>query len=145
MGLEKRKEAADSSEGGRMGDGRGSSLGGASANTPTSSSHGGKGSKRSRSSAGSDDDDDDADPEVKVVKEKERRQANNARERVRVKDINEAFKELGRMCQIHLKTDKSQPKLTVLHQAVDVITQLEQRVRGSHHHPLSNLPIFSFF
>ena len=34
------------------------------------------------------------------------------------------------MCQIHLKSDKTQPKLTVLHQAVDVITQLEQRVRG---------------
>ena len=49
---------------------------------------------------------------------------------MRVKDINEAFKELGRMCQIHLKSDKTQPKLTVLHQAVDVITQLEQRVRG---------------
>ena len=48
LGLEKRKEAPDSSEG-KLGDGRGSSLGGASANTPTSSSHGGKGgSKRSR-------------------------------------------------------------------------------------------------
>ena len=49
---EKRKEAPDSSEGGKMGDGRGSSLGAvasASANTPTSSSHNAKGaSKRSR-------------------------------------------------------------------------------------------------
>ena len=51
--------------------------------------------------------------------------------RVRVRDINEAFKELGRMCQVHLKTDKAQPKLAVLQQAVEVITQLEQRVRGS--------------
>ena len=44
--IEKRKDAPDSSEG-KMSDGRISSLGGASANTPTSSSHG-KGSKRSR-------------------------------------------------------------------------------------------------
>jgi len=47
---EKRKEAPDSSES-KMGDGRLSSLGATSANTPTSSSHGGgggKGSKRSR-------------------------------------------------------------------------------------------------
>ncbi|XP_045030359.1 transcription factor 12 isoform X6 [Daphnia magna] len=136
----KKRKDPDSSEAKLGLDGRISSLGGASANTPTSSSHGGasKSSKRSRSSAGSDDEDDDdegLDPAVKVVKEKERRQANNARERVRVKDINEAFKELGRMCQMHLKIDKTQPKLTVLHQAVDVITQLEQRVRERNLNP----------
>ncbi|XP_045030361.1 transcription factor 12 isoform X9 [Daphnia magna] len=135
----KKRKDPDSSEAKLGLDGRISSLGGASANTPTSSSHGGasKSSKRSRS-AGSDDEDDDdegLDPAVKVVKEKERRQANNARERVRVKDINEAFKELGRMCQMHLKIDKTQPKLTVLHQAVDVITQLEQRVRERNLNP----------
>lgn len=50
--------------------------------------------------------------------------------RIRVKDINEAFKELGRMCMAHLKSDKVETKLTVLHQAVEIITQLEQRVRG---------------
>ncbi|XP_032785148.2 transcription factor 12 isoform X2 [Daphnia magna] len=137
----KKRKDPDSSEAKLGLDGRISSLGGASANTPTSSSHGGasKSSKRSRRySAGSDDEDDDdegLDPAVKVVKEKERRQANNARERVRVKDINEAFKELGRMCQMHLKIDKTQPKLTVLHQAVDVITQLEQRVRERNLNP----------
>merc|ERR1712137_355175 len=118
------------------GDGRGSSLGGASANTPTSSSHGSKGgSKRSRSSAGSDDDDDEADPEVKVVKEKERRQANNARERIRIRDINEALKESGRMCMTHLKSDKPQTKLGILNMAVEVIMQLEQQVRERNLNP----------
>lgn len=65
--------------------------------------------------------------------------ANNARERVRVRDINEAFKELGRMCQMHLKTDKAQTKLIILQQAVQVILGLEQQVRGTAlgvpHHP----------
>lgn len=50
--------------------------------------------------------------------------------RIRVRDINEAFKELGRMVTIHLKCDKAQTKLNILHQAVDVITSLEQQVRG---------------
>ena len=50
--------------------------------------------------------------------------------RLRVRDLNEAFKELGRMCTLHLKTDKPQTKLTVLHQAVAVITSLEHQVRG---------------
>lgn len=50
--------------------------------------------------------------------------------RVRVRDINEAFKELGRMCAMHTDSDKPQTKLTILQEAVNVITHLEQQVRG---------------
>lgn len=47
-----------------------------------------------------------------------------------MRDINEAFKELGRMCSLHMATDKPQTKLTILQHAVNVITGLEQQVRG---------------
>lgn len=77
-----------------------------------------------------EEDDEDLPPEVKMERERERRVANNARERLRVRDINEAFKELGRMCQLHLSHDKPQTKLLILHQAVNVILNLEQQVRG---------------
>ncbi|XP_006626643.2 transcription factor 4 isoform X3 [Lepisosteus oculatus] len=87
---------------------------------------------RSRSS---NNDDEDLSPEQKVEREKERRMANNARERLRVRDINEAFKELGRMVQLHLKSDKPQTKLLILHQAVAVILSLEQQVRERNLNP----------
>ena len=77
-----------------------------------------------------DEDDEDLPVEVKVEREKVRRMANNTRERLRVRDINEAFKELGRMCQLHLSYEKQQTKLIVLQQAVNVIVNLEQQVRG---------------
>lgn len=74
--------------------------------------------------------------EEKEQRERERRHANNARERVRVRDINEAFRELGRMCQLHLKCDKAQTKLIILQQAVQVILGLERQVRGRSIPPL---------
>ncbi|XP_076354786.1 transcription factor 12-like isoform X2 [Tachypleus tridentatus] len=99
--------------------------------TVTSSTHM-KGAKRSHSRNSADEDEP---PEVKAEKDKERRQANNARERIRVRDINEAFKELDRMCMMHLKGEKAQTKLNVLHQAVEVITALEQQVRERNLNP----------
>ncbi|XP_078456301.1 transcription factor 12-like isoform X8 [Lampetra planeri] len=79
--------------------------------------------------------DEDLTPEQKAERERERRMANNARERLRVRDINEAFKELGRMVQLHLKSDKPQTKLLILHQAVAVILSLEQQVRERNLNP----------
>ncbi|CAI5793116.1 transcription factor 12 isoform X3 [Podarcis lilfordi] len=84
----------------------------------------------SRGRTSSTNEDEDLNPEQKLERERERRMANNARERLRVRDINEAFKELGRMCQLHLKSEKPQTKLLILHQAVAVILSLEQQVRG---------------
>lgn len=57
--------------------------------------------------------------------------------RIRIRDINEALKELGRMCSTHLKSDKPQTKLGILNMAVEVIMTLEQQVRGMRVHSIS--------
>ncbi|XP_038217561.1 protein daughterless isoform X6 [Zerene cesonia] len=80
-------------------------------------------------------DEDELDPDAKAARERERRQANNVRERIRIRDINEALKELGRMCMTHLKSDKPQTKLGILNMAVEVIMTLEQQVRERNLNP----------
>ncbi|XP_046741357.1 transcription factor 12 isoform X13 [Diprion similis] len=134
ISLEKRKDPPDSS-GGETKPSSSDLVTGAGvigASTVNSTSQG-KGTKRSRRYSSAEEDCDD--PGTKAVREKERRQANNVRERIRIRDINEALKELGRMCMTHLKTDKPQTKLGILNMAVEVIMTLEQQVRERNLNP----------
>jgi transcription factor 4/12 len=57
-------------------------------------------------------------PQEREERERQRRMANNARERLRVRDINEAFKELGRMTQMHMKNDKPQVPVCIFYSRV---------------------------
>uniref|UniRef100_A0A673Z2M0 Transcription factor E2-alpha n=1 Tax=Salmo trutta TaxID=8032 RepID=A0A673Z2M0_SALTR len=79
--------------------------------------------------------DENLTAEEKEKRERERRSANNVRERVRVRDINEAFRELGKMVQVHLRSDKAQTKLIILQQAAQVIMGLEKQVRERNLNP----------
>ncbi|XP_015110958.1 transcription factor 12 isoform X3 [Diachasma alloeum] len=133
ISLEKRKDPPDSSGGETKASSSDLAAGVISGSAVNSTSQG-KGTKRSRRYCSSADEDCD-DPGTKAVREKERRQANNVRERIRIRDINEALKELGRMCMTHLKTDKPQTKLGILNMAVEVIMTLEQQVRERNLNP----------
>jgi len=75
------------------------------------------------------------DLEHNDLKDVDRRWANNQRERVRIKDINGALKELGRICSTHQRSDKPMTKLGILNNAVDVIMTLEQQVRERNLNP----------
>nr|XP_046215171.1 transcription factor E2-alpha-like isoform X5 [Oncorhynchus gorbuscha] len=79
--------------------------------------------------------DENLTAEEKEKRDRERRSANNIRERVRVRDINEAFRELGKMVQVHLRSDKAQTKLIILQQAAQVIMGLEKQVRERNLNP----------
>lgn len=50
--------------------------------------------------------------------------------RLRVKDINEAIKELGQMISSHTGTGQPMTRLMIVQEAVTVITTLEQQLRG---------------
>nr|XP_012139557.1 PREDICTED: transcription factor 12 isoform X6 [Megachile rotundata] len=130
----KRKEPPDSSGGETKPSSSELAAAGVIGAATVNSTSQGKGTKRSRRYCSSADEDCD-DPSTKAVREKERRQANNVRERIRIRDINEALKELGRMCMTHLKTDKPQTKLGILNMAVEVIMTLEQQVRERNLNP----------
>ncbi|GFN83632.1 transcription factor 4 [Plakobranchus ocellatus] len=93
----------------------------------------GQGSKAAEDSL--EEDDSHLSAADKAERERLRRQANNNRERVRVRDINEAFKELGQMVTLHCNSSQPLTKLMVLQQAVNVITSLESQVRERNLNP----------
>ena len=52
-----------------------------------------------------------------------------------MRDINEAIKELGHMISAHTGASQTLTKLSIMQEAVNVITTLEQQLRGSGHRP----------
>ena len=93
--------------------------------------------KRNRKGGAAGGEGDNLDPLTRAMKEKERRVSNNTRERIRIRDINEALTELGRVVMTlrPKAADKPQTKLAVLNMAVEVITHLEKKVRDRNLNP----------
>jgi len=110
-----------------------------SSSSAASAGKGSRGRPRSKKLRKSEDaenaEDESLDPDEKERKDKERRWSNNQRERVRIRDINDALKELGRICSSHMKSDKPMTKLGIMNNAVDVILSLEQQVRERNLNP----------
>ncbi|RUS71293.1 hypothetical protein EGW08_020950, partial [Elysia chlorotica] len=135
-GLIKTEKGDSKAESGAKGD--------KSASKTKSSSQGGEpaakrqrtsGSGQGKSEDSMEEDDSHLSAADKAERERLRRQANNNRERVRVRDINEAFKELGQMVTLHCNSSQPLTKLMVLQQAVNVITSLESQVRERNLNP----------
>ena len=61
---------------------------------------------------------------------------------MRVRDINEAIKELGQMISLHTGSGQTLTKLSILQEAVNVITTLEQQLRGMFTYKCNELNIF---
>lgn len=102
----------------------------------TKASRGRPRSKKLRRSEDAENAEDESlDSEQNEGKDKERRWTNNQRERVRIRDINDALKELGMICSSHLKSEKPMTKLAIMNTAVDVILSLEQQVRERNLNP----------
>jgi len=118
---------------------RASSVGMDMDEQPSSTTSSGKAKPRSKKVQKPGDaemeEDGSMDGDDKSVKDNDRRWINNQRERIRIRDINEALKELGRICSTHLKSDKPMTKLAILENAVDVIMTLEQQVRERNLNP----------
>jgi hypothetical protein len=136
--LEQPSSTASNSPGPPMGGGGGSKRGGGRGKSLKGVANGGVG-KRRKAEAGLEigDGEINVDPLTRAVKEKERRVSNNSRERIRIRDINEALTELGRVVMTlrPKAADKPQTKLAVLNMAVDVITHLEKKVRERNLNP----------
>lgn len=98
---------------------------------------GGKAAAAASATSGSGGEDSNLDPVTRAMKERERRVSNNTRERIRIRDINEALTELGRVVMTlrPKAADKPQTKLAVLNMAVEVITHLEKKVRERNLNP----------
>lgn len=126
--------SSNSSSTGTTGGGGGGKRGKGKQGDPLRGTSGGGVNKRRGKSA---EGEAHVDPHVRQHKEKERRVSNNTRERIRIRDINEALTELGRVCMTlrPKAADKPQTKLAVLNMAVDVITHLEKKVRDRNLNP----------